>query len=82
MTVLQKCFKYTYHWGDGPRLQNNNGLIWASKRITKMSLALFHKVPAGAIETLFNEQNQPLFKWNDLRKYLVIKNIRDNFKEF
>ena len=47
-----------------------------------MSLALFHKVPAGAIETLFDEQNQPLFKRADFGKYLGIKNIRDNFKEF
>ena len=32
----------------------------------KMGLELFHKVPAGAIETLFDEQNQPLFKRADL----------------
>ena len=55
MTGLQKCFKYTHHSGDGPRLQINNGLTWASKPITKMSPALFHKIPVGAIETLFNE---------------------------
>ena len=47
-----------------------------------MSLELFHKVPAGAIEMLFDEQNQPLFKRADLGKYLGIRNIRDNFKEF
>ena len=47
-----------------------------------MSLELFHKVPAGAIGTLFDEQNQPLFKRADLGKYLRIWNIRDNFKEF
>ena len=47
-----------------------------------MSLELFHKVPAGAIETLFDEQNQPLFKRADLGKYLGIRNIRDNFKDF
>ena len=50
--------------------------------IIKMTLELFHKVPAGAIETLFDEQNQPLFKRADLGKYLGIRNIRDNFKEF
>ena len=82
MTGLQKCFKYTHHWGDGLRLQINNGLTWAAKPITKMSFALFPKVPVGAIETLLNKQNQPLFKWTDLGKYLVIKNIRDNFKKF
>ena len=27
----------------------------------KMDLELFHKVPAGAIEMLFDEQNQPSF---------------------
>ena len=47
-----------------------------------MSLELFHKVPAGAIETLFDEQNQPLFKRAGLGKYLGIRNIRDTFKEF
>ena len=47
-----------------------------------MSLGLFHKVPAGAIETLFDEQNQPLFKRAGLGKYLGIRSIRDNFKEF
>ena len=41
-----------------------------------MSLELFHKVPAGAIETLFDEQNQPLFKRADLGKHLGIENIK------
>ena len=43
---------------------------------------MFHKVPEGAIETLFDEQNQPLFKRVDLGKYLGIKNIKNNFREF
>ena len=43
---------------------------------------MFQKVPAGAIETLFDDQNQPLFKRPHLGKYLSIRNIRDNFKEF
>ena len=47
-----------------------------------MRLEVFHKVPAGATETLFNEQNYPLFKSVDLVKYLGITNIRDNFKDF
>ena len=47
-----------------------------------MSLELFHKVPAGAIETLFDEQNQPLFKRADLGKYLCIEDIKHNFKDF
>ena len=47
-----------------------------------MSLELFHEVPAGVIETLFDEQNQPLFKRADLRKYLGIRNIGNNFKDF
>ena len=46
-----------------------------------MSFELFHKVPAETIETLFDEQNQPLFKRADLGNYLGIRNIRDNFKE-
>ena len=33
-----------------------------------MSLELFHEVPAGVIEMLFDEQNQPLFKRADLGK--------------
>ena len=47
-----------------------------------MSLALFHEVPAGAIETIFGEQNQSLSKRADLGKYLGIRNIRENFKDF
>ena len=47
-----------------------------------MSLELFNKVPAGAIETLFHEQKQPLFKRADLGKYLNIENIKHNFKDF
>ena len=47
-----------------------------------MSLELFHKVPAGAIETLFDEQNQPLFKRADLGKYLGIEDVKNNFKDF
>ena len=46
-----------------------------------MSLELFHEVPAGAIETLFDEQNQPLFKRADLGKYLGIEDIKHNFKD-
>ena len=47
-----------------------------------MSLKLFHKVPTGAIETLFDDQNQPLFKRADLGKYLGGEDIRHNFKDF
>ena len=42
---------------------------------------MFHKVPAGAIEMLFDEQNQPFLGNAGLAKYLAIRNIRDNFKE-
>ena len=48
----------------------------------KMSLELFHEVPAGVIETLFDEQNQPLFKRADLGKHLGIEDIRHNFRYF
>ena len=37
-----------------------------------MSFELFYKVPAGAIETLFDEQKQPLLKRANLGKYLGI----------
>ena len=47
-----------------------------------MSLELFHKVTAGVIERLFDEQNQPLFKRADLGKYLGIGDIKHNFKDF
>ena len=50
-------------------LRTNDDLTGA-RNLIKMSLELFHKVPVGAIETLFDEQNQPLFKRADLRKYL------------
>ena len=48
----------------------------------KMSLEFFHKVPTGAIEMLFNEQNQPLFKRADLGKYLGIEDMKHNLKDF
>ena len=48
----------------------------------KMSLELFYEVPVIAIETLFDEQNQRLFKRADLGNYLDIRNIGDNFKNF
>ena len=47
-----------------------------------MSLALFHEVPTGAIETLFDEQKQPLFKRAELGKYLGIENIKHDFEVF
>ena len=47
-----------------------------------MGLELFHEVPAGAIERLLDEQNQPLFKRADLGKYLGIENKKYNFKDF
>ena len=47
-----------------------------------MSIESFHKLPAGTIETLFNEQKQPLFKWADSGKYLGIEKIKYNFKDF
>ena len=43
-----------------------------------MSLELFQKVPSGATETLFHDQNQPLFKRVDLG----IEDIKHNFKDF
>ena len=48
----------------------------------QMSLRLFHSVHAGAIETLFDEQNQHLFKRAVLGKYLGIEDIKHNFKDF
>ena len=50
-------------------------MFFEQRETKKMGLELFHKVPAGAIETLFAEQKQPLFKRADLRKYLGIENI-------
>ena len=51
------------------------------EHIINMSLTLFHEVPVGAIKTLFDEQNQPMSKRTDLRKYPGILDIRHNFKE-
>lgn len=42
--------------------------------------ALFHDVLAGAIETLVNEQNQPLLKRTNLARYLGPVDIRQHFK--
>ena len=43
-----------------------------------MSLALFNAVPAGAIETLFDEQNQSWFKRADLGRYLGIVKVKNS----
>ena len=42
-----------------------------------MSLALFNAVPAGAIEILYDEQNQPWFKQVHVGEYISIANMRD-----
>ena len=58
-------------------------ILWPdTKNFWEMSLELIHELPAGAIETLFNEQNQRLFKRADLGKYLGIEDIRHNFRDF
>ena len=66
----------------GSCLEIKTDLTRASRPIIKMSLELFHKVSAGAVEPLFDEQNQTLFKRADLRKYLGIEKIKHNFKDF
>ena len=66
----------------GPCLEINTDLTRTPRPIIKMSLELFHKVSAGAVEPLFDEQNQTLFKRADLRKYLGIEKIKHNFKDF
>ena len=43
-------------------------------------LVLFEAVAAGAIETLFDDQNQPRFKRSDMGRYLGIADIRHMFK--
>ena len=43
-----------------------------------MSLALFNAVPAGAIETVFDDQNQPWFKHADLGRYLGIVKVKNS----
>ena len=43
-------------------------------------LVLLEAVAAGAIETLFDDQNQPWFKRVDLGRYLGIVDIRHMFK--
>ena len=53
-----------------------------ARNLIKKGLELFHKVLAGAIETLFYDQNQPLSKRSDLGKYLCIEDMRHSFKDF
>ena len=62
-----------------PQIKNDLARV---QNLIKMSLELFRKVPVGAIKTVFDDQNQPLFKRSDLGKNLDIRNIRDDFKEF
>ena len=57
-------------------------LLTQKEQQMMVSLELFHEVPAGVIETLFDDQNQHLFKRADLGKYLGIKDIKHNFKDF
>ena len=47
-----------------------------------MSLALFNSVSAGAIKILYDDQSQPWFERAGLGRFLGIRNIRDNFKDF
>ena len=42
-----------------------------------MSLALFNAVPAGSIEILYDERNQPWFKQVHIGEYISIVNMRD-----
>ena len=44
-------------------------------------LVLFEAVPAGVIETLFDDQNQPCFKRAVLGRYLGIVDIARNLKD-
>ena len=41
-----------------------------------MSLALFNSVPARAVETVFDDQNQPWLKRADLGRYLGIVKVK------
>ena len=41
-------------------------------------LVLFEAVAAGAIETLFYDQNQPWFKHADLGRYLGIAKVKNS----
>ena len=43
-----------------------------------MSLALFNSVPAGATETVFDDQNQPWLKGADLGRYLGIVKVKNS----
>ena len=83
---LEKRKKKQKNYGDkqdlfvsGDRIQKFFGLKGLQ---IKMGLELFHKVPAGAIETLFNDQDQLFFQKADLGNYLGIEDIKNNFKDF
>ena len=45
-----------------------------------MSLALFHEVPAGAIEKIFDADGNPWFKWIHMGKFLDVKFINTSMK--
>ena len=61
------CVKSLVHCWDNFEQNAKNDLA-GPQIIIKISLELFHKVPARAIETLFDNQNQPFFKRADLGK--------------
>ena len=45
-----------------------------------MSLALFHEVPAGAIEKIFDADGNPWFKWTHMGKFLDVKFFNTSMK--
>ena len=46
-----------------------------------MSISLFNAVPAGAIETILDSDNKPLFKRADIGRFLGLACIKDMFKD-
>ena len=46
-----------------------------------MSVSLFDAVPAGAIEVIFDEKNQPWFKRADIGRFLGLNRIKDMFHD-
>ena len=45
-------------------------------------MVLFNAVPAGAIETLYDEQKQPWFKQVDVGNFIGILNMSDTTSKF
>lgn len=57
------------------------GPLEVKKKMSSSQLTLFNTVPAGAIDTLYDEGLQPRFKHANLERFLGVCDITRNFRD-